>query len=167
MLRGVQFVPFIGSLCLILGVSLLSCGEYIPLWKAEKRLPNYILSTENAPLEFAIQIDSVAPLIYAGLELEILYDTYTGRESLPLNLEILDEKGVSFLAPTLVDIPIRKGQSWLGYPLKKNKEYIITHMAVERIKLFPGSFTLRVVAKNTDLPFLPGIVEIRARLFRM
>ncbi|MEM6632430.1 MAG: hypothetical protein AAF694_22360 [Bacteroidota bacterium] len=162
-----RHISLLGLLFFSFGNFLVSCDSYVPIWKGQRELGGYILPSTEDPITFEVSIDSIAPLMYVGVELEVLYDTYTGRDYLPLVLEISDEKGNTFLEKTPVKIPIREGQKWLGYPLKKNKEYIITQMVVDRVKLFPGLYIFQLAADNPDLPFLPGIVEIRVRFFQV
>ena len=162
MKRVLLFIPFFYLLILILS----SCRDVIPLWKGHIELENFVLAQDSSACQIEMRIDSIAPIMYVEMELEVKYDTYTGRSFLPLQLGLADTSGL--IRPfSQIQIPIRKKGKWLGHPYKKDKEYIITHTALPRLKIHPGIYTLYIFADNTDLPFLPGIVEIGVRIYQI
>ena len=130
-------------------------------------MEDYLLSGDSASCNFYLHLDSIAPIIYIKIELEVTYDTYTGRNELPLTLAISDSAGTFSLPETEVEVPIRDKGKWLGYPYKARKEYIVVHTAVSRHKVYPGSYTLSLSANNKDLSFLPGIIAIGVRVYRV
>lgn len=161
-----SFLPFV--LTPIIGLLFaISCLDIVPLWKGSRTMENYLLPGDSAACSFPIHLDSLAPIMYIKIELEVTYDTYTGRNELPIKLTMADSTGAFSLTPTSVIIPIRKEGKWLGYPYKSNREYIVVHTAIPRQKVYPGSYTLNLSADNRDLSFLPGIIAIGVRLYKM
>ncbi len=150
----------------LLVLILFSCRDVVPLWKGRVELENFILAQDSSACKMEMRIDSLAPIMYVEMELEVKYDTYTGRNFLPLQMGLADANG--FIEPiNQVQIPIREAGKWLGHPYKKDKEYIVIHTAIPRLKVHPGVYTLYIFADNKDLSFLPGIMEIGVRIYQI
>ena len=141
--------------------------DIVPIWKGNRTMEDYLLAGDSAACTFDLQLDSLAPIMYVKIELEVTYDTYTGRNELPFKIALVDSAGAFSLPPTAIAIPIREEGRWLGYPYKKNREYIVVHTAISKQKMYPGPYTLSLSANNKDLSFLPGIIAIGVRMYKM
>ncbi|MEL6251292.1 MAG: hypothetical protein AAFR87_04705 [Bacteroidota bacterium] len=142
------------------------CSDITPIWKGDYKLQNFTLYT-NEPCQYEVEVGPEFGELDAKLELTITYYNKISRNDLPLSI-FLEQDSTHEIQEFTAVIPLKEEGDWLGTPIE-GKEYdlILSHDAVEKIKLAPGRYTLRIFANDIEVSSgeIEGVMQIDARLY--
>ncbi|MEL6674210.1 MAG: hypothetical protein AAFR61_18535 [Bacteroidota bacterium] len=159
------------TLLLCLGFTLLAgCGEITPLWKGYFKLKNLTLYT-NEPCEYKVSIQDERPELLVNLELTITHYIKISRTSLPLSifLERNVDDSTYVVKEYEVEIPLKEDGEWKGELVNDGVDIALTYVAIPRLNLQPGDYTLKIYAdalKETTGE-IEGVAQIDARFYEV